>query len=70
VTAEQVDAIVRELSLLLAIQEPGMAPADLDGESYIFGYRSGARQALSDAVCRLRDMRPALSNVTRIGATR
>lgn len=70
-TASQVDAIVRTLSLLLAAYEPEMEPLDLDAldtHSYRIGFREGARSAYMDAILRIREMKDEPSAVvTRIG---
>lgn len=56
---QQVDAIVRALSILLSAYEPPLEPLDLqrvDTESYTAGFRAGARSAYADAICRLREV--------------
>lgn len=70
-TARDIDAIVRSLCILISAYEPETEPIDLekvDSASYTAGFRAGARSAYSDVVCRLRESRAELADVTRIGA--
>ena len=65
-TQQQIESLVRDLTLLVSVQEPGVMPEPLDSETYIFAYRCGARAAYADVISRLRE-RPEVTNVTRIG---
>jgi hypothetical protein len=73
VTQQELEAIVRGLTILLAAYEPPIEPLDLekvDNKSYTAGFRAGARSAYADAICRLRELRELrseLADVTRIG---
>lgn len=72
-TAKEIDTLVRTLSLLIAAYEPELEPLDLDkvdNHSYASGFRAGARSAYADVVCRLREAKAEMPNVTPIhGAT-
>lgn len=65
-TQQQIEALIRDLTLLISVQEPGAMPENLDPDTYIFAYRTGARSAYMDMISRLRE-RPEITNVTRIG---
>ena len=65
-TKEQIESLIRDLTLLVSVQEPGVMPEPLDPDTYIFAYRTGARSAYMDMISRLRE-RPEVTNVTRIG---
>lgn len=68
---QQLEALVRSLTLLLSAYEPEMEPLDLakvDNRSFAAGFRAGARSAYADAVCRLREVKAeSVATVTRIG---
>jgi len=56
---EQIEALIRSLTLLLAAYEP-VASVDVstvDSVSFAAGFRAGARSAYADAVCRLQELR-------------
>lgn len=71
-TQEQLDAVVRSLTIISAAYEPELEPLDLakvENRSYAAGFRAGARSAYMDAICRLREVRAeAVDNVRPIGS--
>lgn len=58
---QQVEHLIRILTILLAAYEPtsSIDLASVDGASYAAGFRAGARSAYADSVCRLRELQSA-----------